>query len=250
MKKFKYILLLLILVGCNGEKSWDCLQNAGDIISRDFQVASFSKIRIEGEVTLKLKQDVNQKVSVESGENLFSDISVVIDGETLVIRDINKCNLVRDYGLTVAYVSVANLTEIRNSSSFDVIGEGILNFPELTLTSNTTGGIEDVRKGGDFYLNLKCENFTVSANGQSIFYISGQTQNASISFSDEQPRFNGQNFLIQNLNFAQRSANKMIVNPIQSISGIIYGTGDVIAINRPELIDVDERFIGRLIFQD
>ncbi len=250
MKKIAYILIILLAISCNSDKGWDCFKSAGNIVTRNFEVGSFSKIRIEGEVALNIKQSEIQTITVESCENLFSNISVTVEGETLVIKDLNKCNLVRDYGLTVANVSVSNLTEIRNSSSFDVKSDGILNFPTLALVSNTTGGIDDVRKGGDFYLNVVCENFSVSANGQSIFYITGKTQNANILLTDEQPRFNGENFIIEDLTFVQRSANKMIVNPIQSIHGIIYGTGDVVAVHRPQLIEVEQRFTGTLIIQD
>ena len=69
-------------------------------------------------------------------------------------------------------------------------------------------------------------------------------------FSDEFPRFEGENFLIDTLKIRQRSANKMIVNPIDEISGVIQGTGDVISVNRPPVVDVEELFTGRLIFID
>ena len=40
------------------------------------------------------------------------------------------------------------------------------------------------------------------------------------------------------------------VNPLNSIRGEIRGTGDIIAVNRPEIVEVDEFFTGRLIFED
>ena len=40
----------------------------------------------------------------------------------------------------------------------------------------------------------------------------------------------------------------MIVNPIQSLTGIIRGTGDVIAVNQPPMVDVEQIYIGQLIF--
>ena len=42
----------------------------------------------------------------------------------------------------------------------------------------------------------------------------------------------------------------MIINPQQSLTGVITGTGDVIAVNRPPVVDVEERYTGRLIFED
>lgn len=250
MKRLFYITCFLLLFSCSGENAWDCLQSAGDTIERAYTVDSFSKIRIEGEASLILRQGPEVDVKVISGENLFSDIQVRVEDNTLVINDANKCNLVREYGVTIAYVTTPNITEIRNSSSFNVEGDGILAFPELSLVSNTTGGIEDVRKGGDFILNIDCEFLRVSANGQSVFYISGDTRRARLSFSDEFPRFEGENLSIDRLDIFQVSANKMIVNPLLEITGEIRGTGDVISLNRPSIVEVEEFSLGRLIFQD
>ncbi len=250
MNKIFFIGLMFLMFSCDSENSWDCVQAAGDSVSKEYFVSDFSKIRIEDDVTLYLKQGEVQKVTLETGENLLVDISITTEENTLVVKDHNNCNLVRDYGITKVFVTAPNITEIRNSSAYDVIGEGILNFPELTLVSNTTAGPETIRKSGDFYLNIICDEFRVSANGQSVFYISGTTQKATLSFADEMPRFEGKDFLINELTVFQRSANKMIVNPQQSIIGKILATGDIVSYNRPPLVDVKELFTGRLLFED
>ena len=250
MKKLFFVCLVFLLFSCDSENGWDCVQAAGSKVSKEYLVSDFSKIRIEDDVTLYLKQGDSTKIILETGENLLSDISVSVEGETLVVKDHNNCNLVRDYGITKIFVTAPNITEIRNSSAYDVIGEGTLNFPQLTLVSNTTAGPETIRKSGDFYLNLICEDFRVSANGQSVFYITGTADKVNLSFADEMPRFEGENFIIDELTVFQRSANKMIVNPQQSIVGKIVAPGDIISHNRPPLVDVKELFMGRLLFED
>lgn len=250
MKNAIAIILISLLVSCNSEDGNNCLQTAGDIVQREFTVGDFSKIRIEDEVSLIIEQGDVPQIIVESGENLFSDISVFIDGDFLVIKDSNSCNLFREYSITKVYVTTPNITEIRNSSSFDVVGKGVLKFPNLSLISNSTSGPETIKKSGDFTLNVESENFSVQANGQSIFYISGKSTNANLSFSDERPRFEGEDFKVDILKVSQRSGNKMIVNPINEISGTIFGVGDVISANRPPIVDVKELFTGRLLFRD
>ncbi|HAV54234.1 MAG TPA: DUF2807 domain-containing protein, partial [Aequorivita sp.] len=133
MKKLFFAGLVFLLFSCDSENGWDCVQVAGDSISKEYFVSDFTKLRIEDDVTLHLKQGDSTKIILETGENLLGDISVGVEGNTLVVKDNNDCNLVRDYGITKVFVTVPNLTEIRNSSAFDVIGEGILNFPQLTL---------------------------------------------------------------------------------------------------------------------
>lgn len=238
------------MVSCDIDNVSDCFQSTGAIVSTEFQVEPFTKIRFENDISLVLKQDSIQQVVIETGEDLLSNIQVKVENGVLIIQDNNSCNLTREYAVTKAYVSVPNLTEIRNSSSKDVTSNGVLNFPNLKLVSNTTGNIEGVKKSGDFILQVFCDDFRVSANGQSIFYITGQSKTANLSFTDEWPRFEGENFKIDTLSFFQRSATYIKVSPQKKVSGEIRGTGDVILVNRPGIIEIEAFYTGKLIIQD
>ena len=54
----------------------------------------------------------------------------------------------------------------------------------------------------------------------------------------------------QSVTVNHRGSNDILVNPVQSISGTIRGTGDVISYNRPETITVEELYKGELIFRE
>jgi hypothetical protein len=241
--------VLVAVLGCDSENSSDCFQAAGSIIQITVPTEAFTQIQIEGEVTLIVEQGPIQEVKIESGENLLNDVEVVVAGEILIIKDTNSCNFVRDYGITVATVITPDLKKILNASSYDVIGRGRLVFPELILQSNTSVVVESPRKGGDFYMNLACEELSVFANGQSVFFLSGDVNLGLFRFDDENPRLEGRHLRVNKLNVFSRSANKMIVNPLQEIRGEILGTGDIISVNRPPLVDVQELFTGKLIFE-
>ena len=241
--------MVLLCFACDSETAPDCFQLAGNTVQVPFEVNSFNKIRMEHNMSLVIREGDTQEVILETGENLLPDVLVYVEDGVLVLRDNNQCNYVRDFGITKAIVTTPNLIEIRNGSSYDVVGEGVLNFPELSLISNTTGGFEEIRKSGDFTLTINSVNLSVEANGFSGFFIDGQTENATISFEDEVPRFEGANLIVDHLRIFHRSANKMIVNPQLSIRGKIVGVGDVISLNRPEIIEVEELYSGRLLFQ-
>ncbi|MBX2829374.1 MAG: DUF2807 domain-containing protein [Flavobacteriaceae bacterium] len=250
MKKITFLLITILFSACNSEDALDCFQTKGDMIITEFSVPAFSKIRIEDDVSLVIRQGDTHEVLIETGENLLNDVTVNVEGETLVVKDNNRCNFVRDFGITKAIVTTPVLTEIRNSSEFNVVSEGVLHFPVLELISNTSGGVADSRKSGDFTLTIDCDHFLVDANGFSGFYIDGFANLANLTFQDEVPRFEGPNLIINDLRVFHRSGNKMIVNPQERIRGEIRGTGDIISLNRPPIIDVEEIYTGRLIFQD
>jgi hypothetical protein len=120
MKKLIYILGLFVLMSCNSEFAWDCVQESGPIIEREFNVRQFKKIQVWERVQLIISQGDFQNVRVETGENLINEIQVVVKDSILTISDRNSCNWVRGYGITKVYVTSPDITEIRNSSGLTV----------------------------------------------------------------------------------------------------------------------------------
>ena len=87
----------------------------------------FDKILVNRDIELIVKDDVNQQVVIETGENLLNDVKVkVVDGQ-LILADDNSCNYVRNYGITKIYVTSPNITEIRSSTQYDISSDGGFN---------------------------------------------------------------------------------------------------------------------------
>ncbi|MFI8377342.1 head GIN domain-containing protein [Leeuwenhoekiella sp. NPDC079379] len=246
-------LFILVLVSCGSDNIGDCFESQGDVVEVSYELPPFTRLRSESDVIVYLKQGPVQKVVLKTGENMLSDAQIeIIDGNLLRLKNNKRCNLVRDYENFIVYVTTPNLTEIRNASGQDIIGEGVLDFPSLTLLSDTSFDAEGgpARKSGNFYLELESTNIAIRANGKSVFYLSGSAQSLNVNFANEGPRLESRDLITQNVVISQTSANKMIVNPQASIKGTIFGTGDVISANRPPVVEVEQLYTGRLIFEE
>ncbi|WP_369992562.1 head GIN domain-containing protein [Winogradskyella sp.] len=246
MKKLTCIIVLLFFA-CNSENANDCFQTSGDIIQQEFEVSDFERILVNRDIELIITQASDYKITVETGENLINDVKVEVIGNRLVLTDDNTCNYVRDYGITKVYVEAANLIEIRNSSQYEVSSNGVLSYPNLSLIS------EDFNENveftvGDYRLTVNNENLDIVSNNISSFYINGTTENLFVGFFAGSGRFEGAALIAQNIEVNHRGSNDMIVNPIQSLTGELRGTGNVIAVNQPPIVDVEEIYIGELIF--
>jgi len=249
MKKvFLLLIVISLLQSCDSPNALDCFQAEGNQVTEIIELAPFDEIIFGDGIRMVLKQGDEQSVRVETGVNLLPEISFDVTNQTLTIDDSNDCNFARDYGATTVFVTSPNIVKISNASRWEIRSDGVLSYPNLTLWSVTTPVL--ALKSGDFYLELATENLKVWANGVSVFYLSGTTVNADFSFSDEQPRMEAQNLEIMHLTVLHRSANDMIVRPKQSITGVIRGTGNIIAKNRPPIVEVLQIFTGRLIFDD
>lgn len=246
MKRSVYF-ILLVLFTCDSENAIDCLQTSGDIIQQEVAVADFERILVNKDIELIISQANEYKVTIETGENLLDEVKVEVQGNRLVLTDDNNCNYVRDFGITKIYVETPILTEVRNSSQYEVSSNGIITFPELDLVS------EDFNENveftvGDFRLQIDNVSLNIVSNNISSFYINGFTENLSVRFFAGSGRFEGEDLIAQNIEMNHRGSNDMIVNPIQSLTGVIRGTGDVISVSQPLLVDVERLYTGQLIF--
>ena len=101
---------------------------------------------------------------------------------------------------------------------------------------------------GDFILEINNNSLTISNNNLSRFYLSGQTNNANFNFYFGDGRIEAEEFTIQNLYVYHRGSNDMIVKPMQSLTGTLNSTGNVILKNVPPLVDVEELYQGKVIY--
>jgi hypothetical protein len=101
---------------------------------------------------------------------------------------------------------------------------------------------------GDFLLNVNNDYLHIESNNVSRFYLSGQTNQANLFFSFGDGRIEAQNLIAQTITVYHRGSNDMIVNPIQSISGTMNSTGNIILKNVPSVVDVQQLFSGHVIY--
>ncbi len=236
-----------MLVACDSENANDCFQTAGNTIQEFREVSEFSRILVNRDITLIVEEADAYAVLIETGSNLLNDVSALVVNDQLILTDDNNCNFVRDFGITKITVFTPNLTEIRTSTQYKTTSNGILNFENLTLISESFN-MPGTFTVGDFRLSIAAENIDIAANGLSSFFLDGTVNNLRVRFFAGAGRFEGRNLIAQNVDIFHRGGNDMVVNPQQSIIGQIVSTGDVIAINQPPNVEVEVLFTGQLIF--
>ncbi|MGB3774483.1 MAG: head GIN domain-containing protein [Leeuwenhoekiella sp.] len=251
MYRLYIILLAFCVTSCDSENAQPCFKTAGDATVREYDVNVFNKITVSGDMQLVLKQGDVQHIVLKSGANLINEVNLSVIDEVLIASYNDGCNLVRDYGDTQLVVTVPRLTLIRNASSYDVVGDGELTFPRLRLESNILDADTAVYyNNSGFDLTIKNEEIDISANGKARFKLRGTTSLLNVEFADKTARLEAEELPAERVEVFHRSSNKVIVNPQSSLSAIITGPGDIISVNRPPDVDVDERYTGKLIFMN
>ncbi|GGH40909.1 hypothetical protein IA57_02560 [Mangrovimonas yunxiaonensis] len=248
MKKLLYIMMLAVVFACDSEQANDCFQTTGTTVQKTVTVAGFDKILVNKNIQLILKQGPDTEVVVETGKNLMGDIAVSVVNSKLVLLDNNACNFVRDYAPTKVYVTAPNISEIRTSTQFEIVSEGVLGYDSLKLYSEDFNESETFTVG-DFRMQLNCNQVSIVSNNISSFYLSGAVNELTVAFYAGTGRFEGAGLMAQKVTINHRGSNDIKVNPQQELKGVLRGIGDLIAVNHPPIVTIEQLYTGTLIFQ-
>ena len=242
----KIILLVgMIFISISCSKPGECIESTGSIITKDFTVADFDRIIVYQGISLVITEGPVNKVEVQTGENLMSNIEVSVDGGLLTLKDNTTCNWVREYGNTVVYVTAPNISELHSKTERTIASNGILTYPILRLISMD---LSDGAGTGDFNIQVNNSQVVIENNNVSRYYISGQTNELLVNFYDGNGRFTGNNLNAKKIVVFHRGSNDLIVKPTESITGKMVSTGNVILKNNPPIVDVQQLYHGRVIY--
>ena len=242
----KIILLVgLIFISFSCSKPGECIEATGSIITKDFTVADFDKIIVHQGISLVVTEGSIYKVEVQTGENLMPNIQATVSDGLLTLKDNTTCNWVRDYGNTVVFVTAPNISEINSKTERTITSNGILTYPVLSLIAMD---LSDGAGTGDFNIQVNNSQLAIENNNVSRYNISGQTDNLSVNFYNGNGRFNGDNLTAKKINVYHRGSNDMVLDPTESITGKMVSTGNVILKNNPPIVDVQQLYHGRVIY--
>lgn len=250
MKKLAIVLLVVFTVlgeGC-GPDSPDCFQASGDIETVRLEVPEFSSITVFENIELVVRYGPVQEVVLETGANLRSDISAEVVEGTLELRDSNSCNYFRGYGRTTFYVTTPDLRVLRSSTGWPIRSDGVLPFTDLSLVSESFNNPGALTTDGSFDLEVDVERLQIVSNGIAFFKLQGRAGQFSITIAAGDTRVDAMDLVAESVQVSHRGSNDILVKPLQRISGLINGYGDVLSYGRPPEVAVEETFRGRLIF--
>jgi hypothetical protein len=88
--------ILFFFFGCKPEKRWDCIKSTGKITSETRYPMPFKKIEVHDKIEVEIFLDSVYKVEIQAGKNLLPKIITDVQDSNLVIKNLNRCNFMRD----------------------------------------------------------------------------------------------------------------------------------------------------------
>ncbi|WP_224488863.1 head GIN domain-containing protein [Robertkochia flava] len=248
MKKvLTYIVMLLIGIPISGcDSGGDCFRGAGDRIMEEITVDSFNELFVNEDIEVVVTQGAQYKVVVETGERLFDDFKAEVTEGVLTLTMENTCEILRAYNETKVWITAPDITRIVSSTQYAIRSEGILDFNNLSLLSDGFT-LEGSVTNGEFILEVEVDRLSILANELANFEISGRANSLHMNLADGSVRAYMPELYVGYANIYHRSSNDVTLFPVDSVRGELWGTGNLVLVNVPPVIEVKENYKGKLI---
>jgi hypothetical protein len=167
-----WFVLAACTAGCDRPDAPDCFKRAGESVVEVRELAGVVKhIELDDFVHLVYRSHEASldRVVVKAPENLLPGIVTDYDGERLVIRNTNRCNWVRDFGVRLEVEVHSNsLQRMDYTGQGDVLFSDTLRVPVFTFESRN--GV------GDIMLRLQTDSTSVVVHtGYSDVHLEGSS---------------------------------------------------------------------------
>ncbi len=170
MRNFLWLGLLVGLASCHismGPK----VKGSGNVVKQSRDISGFTKLDVEGSVTVLLRSGNDFKVEVETDDNIVPYVETRKEGESLVISLKENTSFHNAVGINVL-IQVPSLKEIDLSGSGAVEGTGQFYDPDK-LKLSATGS-------GNITMNIKSPEVGVDIAGSGTIRLGGETRDLDI----------------------------------------------------------------------
>ncbi len=246
MNKFVYILLLFTIFSWSCNKSPLTCQFSGQKITKEVSLDQFDKVTINPQIGLTLIDTTFNKIIIEADKDIMPEISYEIIDNKLILTNHKECLIQNTEAEAHITLFVQNIRQLIANTDLDIQSGNVLQFDYLwVVCENASVGNNNI---ADFNLDVAIDTLKISANGSSIFDIKGQCQDLFVGFYGVNPVFRGKHLKAENIKVFQRSDADMHLYPLQSITGDLYGYGDIYLYHRPPVINIIEHYAGHIYF--
>ncbi len=169
-----FLAVIFLLQGCEKDDFCNCVKSEGSTISETRTLPAFENIEMNNNVDVELTPDTVTFAVLTCGKNLADGIETEVSNNTLIIRNKNRCNWLRDFDnkftLNVHYNKITHIGYFGsgNLSCTDTIRADSL----LVESWNGTGKLSFVFNGRDLFLKLHTGTADIAASGiASLLYV-------------------------------------------------------------------------------
>jgi len=218
----------------------DCFKSAGKVETESRDATAFVNINLQNNVDLVIVPNSTPYIKVTAGENLIDGIITELSGNTLYIRNENRCNWVRSFNNTFTVEVGMNLPE-----KIDYYGSGNVSCKDSIRTDEFT--FECWNGSGTIELLFYSTKVHVNNNiGRADFKLKGSCA-VSYIYMNDVATINAEDLQSSYTFITNRSTGDARINVNKELSAEIDYIGNIYYTGKPYSISKTITNEGQLI---
>lgn len=241
MKKvaFVFFFTTALFWSCRKENACDCIKRTGDIVKEARTLNFTSHLFIESsKINVYLKQAPVYTVEVEAGKNLIGLIETETAGDTLFIRNKNRCNIMRSYKPQVnIYISTPDISYIKHYGAGKLIGLNTINTNNLTIFTMSSC---------DIYLDVNMDAISTHIHKTTYLELKGKV-NRQVHYMSHNATLNARQLQNGYTWITNNSTGNAYLATNAQLDVNIHKNGDVYYSGAPTQVHTNITGTGKLI---
>lgn len=210
-------------------KVFACEKGSGNIIQKDFSFNSFDAIVLEGSGIVYLSQGSDDKIKVETDDNIMPLMKIRKKDDILFIGT-SKSICTRTLKI---YVTAKNISKIGISGSGDIIGQTPFKNRALRIRIEGSGDVK--------LKDLDLEFFSAIITGSGDLRLEGRTDQSKYKISGSGDIY-AYDFISKDCEITIAGSGDVQVNVSDNLNVSITGSGDVLYKGQPK--NIIEKIFG------
>lgn len=234
---------ILLFSTCQKDHVFDCFTSTGKTITQYRNAGLFTNIELRNSIDLILYPDTTPFIQVTAGEHLVDGIITELEGNTLYIRNENKCNWVRSFeNEYTVKIGMRNPEHISYYGSGEIRCQDTIRTPEFTF--------ESWNGSGSIFLLLSCDvSHLINNVGRNDIHASGKS-GVSFVYVHDTALLDARNLETGYTYIRNSSTGDCNVYVTKELSAEIQYTGNIYYRGAPYFIDEQRSGEGQLIKLD
>ena len=221
---------IIPIASCDREDAWDFVKTRGESVVEHKTLDVFNRIIVNNGINVVLNHGNTHSAVIEGWKNLMPKIILSVDNDgTLVIEDTNRFNFVRNPD----NMTTVHLTYTGELNTVELSGNGNITSVDTMIVSSLA--ILCWGASGDVNLNVKTESVYIGTfDNVAPVTVGGFANSVGIINWGYNPYYlSGLETYYADIH--HHGPTNVYVNASESLSVVVYGTGNVYYIGNPEI---------------
>ncbi len=219
-------------VSCVNGQFYKSISGNGNVVKNERSVSGFDGVKVSTGIDVILSQGDNEKVVVETDENLQEYIKTEVrDGILNVYTDHIS---IRHADVEKVYVTIKDVKSLSTSSAGDIVGETPVRTDEIRLSASSSGDIK-------LELYAKSVKLDISSAGDIKLTGESETLDADLSSAGDLKAFE---FKVKEAEVSVSSAGSADIYTTDKLTARASSAGDINYKGSPKYVDAHSSSAG------